>query len=109
MTVRIKSLNYYQSLDTVWIPVEITNTSGITLKTGGKNHISLSYFWMHDDNLLDWNTIKTTVDCDITTRNTQLIKVAIPSQKGKHNLKVDVIGDDNFWFGINATVPVYIY
>lgn len=109
MSLNINALNYYQSLDTIWIPVEIINNSGITLKTGGRNQVYISYFWMHDDNLLDWNSIKTTVDCDITTKYTQLIKVATPAQKGKHNLKVDVIGDNNFWFGINATVPVYIY
>ncbi|HNX44121.1 MAG TPA: hypothetical protein PLJ84_05945 [Bacteroidales bacterium] len=107
--IAIETRNYYNSLDTVWMKVHITNTGTDILHTGSKNKIFLSYFWKKDGDVLNWTNIQTPVESDIVHSLTQDMLVAVPSVKGKLQLQVDIISVDKQWFGLNATKDILVY
>jgi len=108
IAIKIQSKNYYQSMDTIWIPVSITNTSKTQLYSGGRNKVFLSYFWVRNGIILDWAGIRTPLQSDFVSKCNQHIKVAIPATKGKLSLKVDILSNDN-WIGVNSEKEILVY
>lgn len=106
MNCRAKS--FYREKDTVWIPVSITNLGDATLFSGKNNQVFLSYFWMQNNNVLDWDVIRTPLQADIVKVLNQDIKVAVPAKSGKFQLKVDIIVKDK-WLGISNLTDVLVY
>lgn len=104
----IDSKNVYRAMDTVWIPVTILNQGKIPVYSGIKNKVFLSYFWVEKNNVLNWDEIRTPLQTDITGTMKQDIRVAVPPNKGRLQIKVDIIADDN-WFGISSQEDVLVY
>ncbi len=108
MRITIDSKSIYQAMDTVWIPVTILNTGGTHIYSGTNNGIYLSYFWVENKNVLNWEEIRTPLQADIRGKLQQDIKVAVPNRKGRLQLKVDLIANDN-WLGISSQEDVLVY
>lgn len=108
LRITINSKNIYPALDTVWIPVTIKNKGKIPVYSGKNNNVFLSYFWVSDNDVMNWNEIRTPLQADITGTMRQDIKVAIPREKGRMQLKVDIIANDN-WLGIYSEADVLVY
>jgi len=108
LRITIDSKNIYNALDTVWIPVTIVNRGNTPVYSGSKNKVYLSYFWVEKNDVLNWNEIRTPLQADIKATLTQHIRVAIPPQKGRMQLKVDIVADDN-WLGISSQEDVLVY
>ncbi len=108
LRIRINSKKIYPATDTVWIPVTIVNLRNTPIYSGKQNKIFLSYFWVANNEVLNWNEIRTPLQADIIRTMQQDIKVAVPLQKGKMQLKVDIIADDN-WLGIYSQEDVLVY
>lgn len=106
--IEIKSKNFYRSMDTVWIPIHIYNKTGSPLFTGGKNKIQLSYFWIKNADVLNWDELRTPVQADINTDLEQDIRIAIPAEKGRLQLKVDILANDK-WIGVNSLREILVY
>ncbi len=104
----IDSKNIYRAMDTVWIPVTILNQGKTSVYSGIKNKVFLSYFWVEKNNVLNWDEIRTPLQTDITGTMKQDIRVAVPLNKGRLQIKVDIIADDN-WFGISSQEDVLVY
>jgi hypothetical protein len=98
----------YRAIDTVWIPVTIVNKSDIPVYSGKKNKVFLSYFWVANNNVLSWNELRTPLQTDITGTMTQHVRVAVPRNKGRMQLKVDIIANDQ-WLGISCQDDVLVY
>jgi hypothetical protein len=92
----------------VWIPVTIINNSETPVYSGKNNKVFLSYFWVENKNVLNWNEIRTPLQADIKGKLTQHIKVAVPNRKGRLQLKVDLIANDN-WLGISSQEDLLVY
>jgi hypothetical protein len=95
-------------MDTAWIPVSIINRGEKPIYSGLKNNVYLSYFWVVNNDVLNWNEIRTPLQSDIIRSMKQDIKVAIPRKKGRMQLKVDIIADGN-WLGIYSQEDVLVY
>jgi hypothetical protein len=108
LRITINSKNIYPAMDTVWIPVTIVNKGKTPVYSGKGNNIFLSYFWVANNDVLNWNEIRTPLQSDIIGTMHQSIKVAIPQKKGRMQLKVDIIADDN-WLGIYSQEDVLVY
>ena len=108
LRITINSKNIYPALDTVWIPVTIVNKGKIPVYSGKINNVFLSYFWIADNDVMNWNEIRTPLQADIKGTLRQDIKVAIPRKKGRMQLKVDIIANDN-WLGIYSQADVLVY
>jgi hypothetical protein len=108
LRISIDSKKFYMAMDTVWIPVTIVNRGTTPVYSGAKNKVFLSYFWVQNNNVLNWEGIRTPVQADITTRLRQHIKVAVPNIKGRLQLKVDIIANDQ-WLGIYNQENVLVY
>lgn len=108
LRISIGSKNIYPAMDTVWIPVKIVNSGKSALYSGANNKIFISYFWVLNNDVLNWNEIRTPLQADIAGTIQQDIKVAVPNQKGRMQLKVDLIANDN-WLGINSREDVLVY
>ena len=108
LRITIDSKNIYRAMDTVWIPVTIHNRGNTPVYSGMKNKVFLSYFWVENNDVLNWNEIRTPLQADIKMSMTQDIKVAVPANKGRMQLKVDIIADDN-WLGISSQEEVLVY
>lgn len=106
MTCHAKS--FYKAMDTAWIPVTIKNLGNIPLFSGNSNQVFLSYFWLQNNNVLDWDVIRTPLQADVMKLLNQDIKVAVPAKSGKLQLKVDIIVNDK-WLGISNLTDVLVY
>jgi hypothetical protein len=58
--------------------------------------------------VLNWNEIRTPLQADIIGTLKQDIKIAVPSKKGRMQLKVDLIANDK-WLGIHSREDVLVY
>jgi hypothetical protein len=108
LRITIHSKNIYPALDTIWIPITISNGGKIPVYSGKRNNIFLSYFWIQNNDVLNWNEIRTPLQSDIISTMRQDIKVAVPRMKGRMQLKVDIIANDN-WLGIYSQEDVLVY
>jgi hypothetical protein len=108
LRIVIGSKSIYSAMDTVWIPVTITNKGNIPVNSGKNNKVFLSYFWVVNNDVLNWNEIRTPLQADIKGIMRQDIKVAVPRDKGRMQLKVDIIANDN-WLGIYSQEDVLVY
>jgi hypothetical protein len=108
LRIIIDSKNIYPAMDTVWIPVTIINRGKTPIYSGLKNKVFLSYFWVVNNDVLNWNEIRTPLQSDIRGTMRQHIKVAVPRSKGRMQLKADIIADDN-WLGIYSQEDVLVY
>lgn len=108
LRITIGSKKMYQAMDTVWIPVKIINQGKIPVYSGKNNTMFLSYFWIANNDVLNWTEIRTPLQSDIISTMQQDIKVAIPRKKGRMQLKVDLIANDN-WLGISSQNDVMVY
>jgi hypothetical protein len=108
LRISINPKSIYSATDTVWIPVTIINSSETPVYSGKNNKVFLSYFWVENKNVLNWNEIRTPLQADIKGKLTQHIKVAVPNRKGRLQLKVDLIANDN-WLGISSQEDLLVY
>lgn len=108
LRIVIGSKSIYSAMDTVWIPVTIKNKGNIPVYSGKNNKVFLSYFWVVNNDVLNWNEIRTPLQADIKGIMRQDIKVAVPREKGRMQLKVDIIANDN-WLGIYSQEDVLVY
>lgn len=108
LRIAIGSKKIYAAMDTVWIPVKIINQGRTPIFSGRNNKIFISYFWVANNDVLNWNEIRTPLQADIIGTMRQDIKVAVPRRKGQMQLKVDIIADDN-WLGIYSQEDVLVY
>ncbi len=108
LRITISSKKIYHATDTVWIPVSIVNRGNTPIYSGGQNKIYLSYFWVANNDVLRWNELRTPLQADIIGTMRQDLKVAVPRKKGKMQLKVDIIANDD-WLGIYSQEDVLVY
>jgi len=108
LRITIGSKKIYQAMDTVWIPLKIVNIGNPPVYSGTNNKIFISYFWVSNNDVLNWNEIRTPLQADIIGTMRQDIKVAVPRKKGRMQLKVDIIANDN-WLGIYSREDVLVY
>ncbi len=108
LRITIDAKPIYKAMDTVWIPVSVVNMGDIPLNSGADNNVYFSYFWMDDKEVLNWNEIRTPLQADIIKSFRQHIRVAVPVRKGRLQLKVDLISNDQ-WLGIRSQNDVMVY
>lgn len=108
LRITIKSKSIYQALDTVWIPVTLINRGKTPVFSGAENNVFVSYFWVKNNEVLNWNEIRTPLQADIRNVSEQFIKVAVPRIKGRMQLKADIIADGS-WLGIYSQEDVLVY
>lgn len=108
LRITIGSKKIYPATDTVWIPIKIVNKGNTPVYSGKNNKIFISYFWVANNDVLNWNEIRTPLQADIIGTMRQDIKVAVPRKKGRMQLKVDIIANDN-WLGIYSQEDVLVY
>jgi len=109
LRIAINSSQIYQSMDTVWVPVSVLNLGNIPLYSGKNNRVYFSYFWLDEKKeVLNWNEIRTPLQADIIKSMSQHIRVAVPSRKGRLQLKVDLIVNDK-WLGIRSQDEIMVY
>ena len=106
--ITIDCKKFYRSMDTIWVPITIINQGKTPIYSGKNNKVFLSYFWEENQDVLNWNEIRTPLQADIIGRLKQDIKIAIPSHKGRMQLKVDIIANDK-WLGIHSREDVHVY
>jgi len=108
LRITVDAQKIYPALDTVWIPVTIRNLGKTPVYSGKNNKVFISYFWVKNNSVLSWEEIRTPLQADIISILRQDIKVAVPREKGKMLLKVDITADDN-WLGIQSNEDVLVY
>lgn len=108
LRITIDAKKIYRASDTVWIPVTIVNQGDTPVYSGKNNKVFLSYFWVQNKDVLNWEEIRTPLQADIKGILRQDVRVAIPRNKGRLQLKVDLIANDN-WLGIPSQKEVLVY
>jgi len=108
LRIDIHAKNFYRAMDTVWIPLTITNQAGSQIYSGKNNVIFFSYFWIENKEVLNWDEIKTPLQADISGSLKQDIKVAVPDNKGRLQLKIDMKINDK-WVGIHSQENILVY
>ncbi len=109
LRIELTTKKFYRSLDTVWVQARILNNGQEPLRAGKGDKIFLSYFWMKNDDYLDWNGLLTPLETDVFRSLSQDVRVAVPNIKGRFKLKIDIVTSDRMWLGINSTNEVLVY
>ena len=109
ITIKINPGTYYKAFDTVYIPVTIRNLSDTPLRCNAGDRISLSYFWIRNKEMVDWDGLHTPLETDVYQNLTQNMAVATPSRKGRYQLMVDIKVENKIWFGLTAQANMLIY
>jgi hypothetical protein len=109
INVTIKPGSYYRALDTVYIPVTIHNLSDVPLRCNVGDEISLSYFWIREKEMVDWDGLHTPLETDVYHSLKQNMVVATPLQKGRYQLMVDIKVENKMWFGLTTQADMLIY
>lgn len=109
ISIIINPGTYYKAFDTIYIPVTIRNISDLPLRCNNGDRISLSYFWFHKKEMVDWDGLHTPLETDVYHSLTQNMAIATPSQKGRYRLMVDIKVENKMWFGLSAQADMLIY
>jgi len=109
ISINIDPGKYYKAFDTVYIPVTIRNLSDLPLRCNTGDRISLSYFWIRNKEMVDWDGLHTELETDVYHSLTQNMAVATPSHKGRYRLMVDINVENKMWFGLSTQADMLIY
>lgn len=109
VSINIKPGKYYEALDTVYIPVTISNRSDLPLRCNAGDRVSISYFWIRDKEMVDWDGLHTPLETDVYQSLTQNMAVATPARKGRYQLMVDIKVENKMWFGLTSQADMLIY
>jgi hypothetical protein len=107
--INIDPGSYYHAQDTVYIPVIIKNLADIPLRCATGDIVTVSYFWFRNKEMVEWGGLQTPLETDVFRSLKQDMMVAIPSQKGRYQLMVDIKVKDKMWFGLSATADMLVY
>jgi len=108
LRMNINAQKIYRAMDTVWVPVQIVNQGKTPVYSGRNNKVFLSYFWVQNNDVLNWEEIRTPLQADIIGTFHQYVRVAVPRNKGRMQLKCDLIANDT-WLGIPSQADVLVY
>ena len=78
LRIAIKTKKVYRAMDTVWIPVTILNLGKTPVYSGKNNKVFLSYFWTENDEVLNWNEIRTPLQADIIGIMIRILELPFP-------------------------------
>jgi len=101
--------SYYHARDTVFIPVTITNLADIPLRCAAGDIVTVSYFWFKNKEMVEWGGLQTPLETDVYQSLKQDMMVAMPLNKGRYQILVDIKVKDKMWFGLSATADMLIY
>ncbi|MFZ4705971.1 MAG: hypothetical protein ACOYMF_08170 [Bacteroidales bacterium] len=107
--ISINPGSFYHARDTVFIPVTIKNLADIPLRCSAGDSVTISYFWFRNKEMVEWGGLQTPLETDVYRSLTQDMIVAMPANKGKYQLMVDIKVKDKMWFGLSATSDMLVY
>lgn len=96
--IEIVDFNYSVPGDTSYLTVRIINENQEKIPSNLTEKIYLSYHWYKDNELFDWDGLRTPIEVDVYGQYEQDIEVHIPNEKGNYELVPDIVLEDRDWF-----------
>lgn len=84
--------------DTSYLTVRIVNENQEKLPSNLSEKIYLSYHWYKDNELFEWDGLRTPIEVDVYGNYEQDIEVALPIEKGNYELVPDIVLEGRGWF-----------
>ena len=96
--IEMVDFNYSVPGDTSYLTVRIINENQEKIPSNLTEKIYLSYHWYKDNELFDWDGLRTPIEVDVYGQYEQDIEVHIPNEKGNYELVPDIVLEDRDWF-----------
>lgn len=98
--IKVKVLSHQVGLigDTTYVRVRIENNNVEKLPSHLSEQIYLSYHWYQNNELVQWDGIRTPIEVDVFGQYEQDIAVAFPSEIGVYELMPDIVLEGKDWF-----------
>ena len=97
-----------QKNDTLLFPVLIKNGADVPLPSHLDHQLFISYHWLQDGEIVQWDGIRTPLEVDVWHEFVQEIKVATPNKPGIYEIQFDVVIEGKQWLGLNQLRRVKI-
>ena len=92
----------------VQIPVTVRNRHTTPLRSHMDRQVFLSYHWVQNGEMHQWEGLRTPLEVDIKDTYTQPISVALPQGTGTYTLVVDVVLEGIMWLNLDAKTEIEI-
>ena len=87
--------------DTIYASIKISNSNEAKLPSHLSEGIYLSYHLYKDNELLEWDGLRTPIEVDVFGEYVQDIKVELPDSAGAYEIVPDIVLEGRAWFNLN--------
>lgn len=98
----------HEAGDTVITRLAIENRSKTILRSKVNEGVSLSYHWLQEEEVIEWDGMRTYLEVDVHDRHAQDQLIVMPNKAGKYTLVPDLVIEGKMWFDLKASVEVYV-
>lgn len=95
--------------DTLLLRVQLKNESGAFIPSSVEEQVFLSYHWIKEDELFDWDGLRTPLEVDLIGNYQQDLFLATPAEKGSYQLQTDFLIEGKDWFGLSEKYKVIVH
>lgn len=91
------------------IPITIENISGRQIPSLRKSTFEINFsYHLYDSNnkLLQWDCVRTFMEMDIDKKGTAGVIINLPQKKGDYFADIDLVTENQRWWGINYRVSI---
>ncbi|MCX6234170.1 MAG: hypothetical protein NT175_05510 [Bacteroidetes bacterium] len=98
----------FKTGEAVYLPVNIENLNSTPITGDLQKKIKIAYHWYKNKELIEWDGIRTPLKSYIIKKSEQDILVITPDQPGRYRLVIEMLIEDQAWFGNNVEREVEI-
>lgn len=90
------------------VTVSVTNTGSVTWPAGGPTPVHLSYHWLQNGALVQWDGLRASLPADVALggRATVAVPVLPPVSPGAYTLRLDLVQEGIAWFSGAGVIPL---
>jgi hypothetical protein len=92
--------------DTSHIQIRILNNNSEKIPSNLLEKIYISYHWYKDNELYQWDGLRTPIEVDIYGNYVQDIDVGFPNELGSFEFVPDIVVEEKDWFMLSNRYPV---
>jgi hypothetical protein len=103
-----EALSVLEAADSTLVRLRIQVKEGAVLGSSLKEQVFLSYHWLKDGKVVDWDGMRTAIELDVFTSFSQDVWVRSPKEPGNYEIQFDIVLEGKDWFGLEEKTPVVI-
>lgn len=99
---------FYKTGDTALIRLHLHNKNDVYLPSKEDQKLYLSYHLYQNDELIEWNGIRTLLEVDLRGEYWQDMRIALPEEAGLYQIVPDIVVDGKGWFNLTEGTEIAV-